>query len=443
VIDLEKFKATGIAETGAEVGTLAGVTRIYERIIDQKRLILALKGGAGSGKTHAVMQFIIFCLENFKGLKIGVIRTTLPALERTVITDFFYLMQAYGLYDIKNHNRSKHVYSYNGNSVEFFALGEELSPEEKEKRIKSANYNMIWAEEATDFSRDEILQFSLRLRWAVPDPIKLGDGTEFKWFNRMILSFNPIDENHWIAQPEFSSWTNSELEPMVEWDHSTYKDNPHLPQNYIDTIEAMIDQSPNKYRVYALGEWGRLEDVIYTNWNTCLDFPNSVRAWAYGLDYGYEKPTALVKVGLGHDGNIYVDELLYEKGLTNQALIEKLTHTERADIYADNDPNRIEEIGLAGWNIYPCQKGRDSIRYGIDLCKRQDLIFTQRSANAIAEIKGYSRKRDRNGELIDEPAKVNDHAMDAMLYGVEGLVKRYGHATQKPGPQKVLIKRFA
>uniref|UniRef100_A0A6H1ZZN5 Putative terminase n=2 Tax=viral metagenome TaxID=1070528 RepID=A0A6H1ZZN5_9ZZZZ len=100
---------------------------------------------------------------------------------------FLELMRTYGLYKESNHNKTESTYEHNGNWVMFFSLGEGEAGREK---IKSANLNIVWLEEATEFSWEDYLQLKLRLRHPAPEGIT----------NFMVLSCNPINQEHWIKR---------------------------------------------------------------------------------------------------------------------------------------------------------------------------------------------------------------------------------------------------
>jgi len=90
-------------------------------------------------------------------------------------------------------------------------------------------------------------------------------------------------------------------------------------------------------------------------------------------------------------------------------------------IYADSaEPDRIQEIFAAGFNIHPSVKG---VTAGIDVVKRFRMHITKGSPNIEKEIRGYSWKRDKNGNILDEPIRFNDHAMKAIEYAVHSHFK--------------------
>ncbi len=148
-------------------------------------------------------------------------------------------------------------------------------------------------------------------------------------------------------------------------------------------------------------------------------FPKEFDDVCFGLDFGFNNPSALVMVGI-YDDELYVKELLYESGLTNTALIKKLGSVipERyrgSVIYADSaEPARIEEINEAG---YTCEPADKSVKDGIDYLRSKKKHISRRSVNLIDEMGLYKHKQDRSGEYLDEPVKFKDHAVDALRYG--------------------------
>ena len=387
------------------------VTALYDKLAECKAKTVINKGGARSSKSYSIAQYLVYWLVNGQNKKIGVTRKTFPALRRTAYDLIIGLLKDYGIYKERNHNKSFYTYTHGTNKIEFFSMDD---PE----KLKSTGFNLIWMEEANEFTYDDYFILWLRLS----EPTREGER------NQIFLSFNPIDENNWIAKTLVH-------EEDVEIIHSTYKDNPFLDKDYVKALESIIDKDSNYYRVYVLGEWGSLDNLIYSNFELIDSLPEEYQAMAYGLDFGFVNPVALVKVCL-IDNNIYLDERIYKNHITNSELIEMLSHEERGDIYADRDElQRIEEISRAGHVIY---SGEKDVKMGIDLCARHKLFITKRSVNGIKELRGYQRKVNRNGEVLEDPIKYNDHFCDAMRFGVYGLVSRFGFATSPPTTGSVI-----
>jgi phage terminase large subunit len=138
----------------------------------------------------------------------------------------------------------------------------------------------------------------------------------------------------------------------------------------------------------------------------------------YGLDFGYNNPTALVKVGI-KDSEFYLEEKIHQSKLVNADVIELIKGmnvSANTPIYCDSaEPNRIEEIKRAGFNSLTSDK---SVKDGIDFCKRQKYYTLASNANLNKEWAGYSYAKDKSGLVIDEPVKFKDHFPDAIRYAV-------------------------
>jgi len=407
-------------ENPPEVRRSIQVTPIYERVADSLAETIVEVGGARSSKSYSVAQRIVELLTKVPNIRIGVCRKTFPALVVTAYELVVNILKEYGYYVEKWHNKTYHIYEHRPTrgKIYFFSVG--IGDEERE-RIKSREFNVVWEEEANELTWDDHIY--LRTRLSAPIDPEYRDVLPR---NQIILTLNPTDSNCWIAQKLKES-------PDVQINHSNYKDNPFLSKEYVKSLKNLINEDYNYYRVLTLGEWGVLDNLIYPNWMEVPEIPEGHLAWAYGLDFGFTHPMALVKTVLRTDG-IWLDEVVYKENMTNSQLIEHLTHCPKADIYADSaQPGYIREIEGAGWTVYPSEKYRGSVKEGIDLCKRHQIHVTSRSQNIIREIKNYQNKKDRNGNVLDEPVKFNDHGCDAFRYAVQGMVPRFGYPTATPG----------
>ncbi len=393
-------------------------TPLFEKTQASKAKTVVNVGGAGSSKSYSIAQLLIHKLKTEKNKRIGICRKTFPALRMTVIDQLMLpLLRDWGIYRVDRHNKTANTYRYEDNLIQFFALDE---PE----KIKSANFNYIWMEEANEFTYEDYKILQLRLR----NPTKDGER------NQMYLSLNPIDANNWIAvdlDKEAKRDSSS-----VEFIHSTYHDNEFLEKDAVKIIEDLVHQDANFYKIYALGEWGLLQRRIYTNYKVIPQLPEITEGqWAYGLDFGLVNPSAIVKV-YRFDDKFYLEEILYKSGLTVPDIIECLSHQEKGDIYADPSAKQmIQQISDADYRCYEAMK---DVKAGIDVCQRQILNIPVDSVHLIEEIQSYQWKEDRGGNVINEPVKFHDHLMDAMRYAIYGIMERFGFPTQRPGGNKAV-----
>ena len=391
------------------------VTPVFDRTRSSRAKTIVNVGGAGSSKSYSLAQLLIEKLVSKNTKRIGICRKTFPALRMTAYELVLGLLKDYGIYNADRHNKTNNTYAWNKNLIQFFSLDD---PE----KIKSADFNYIWMEEANEFTWEDYTVMKLRLRSPTVD----GEP------NQMFLSLNPTDANGWIP-------TKLINEADVEVIHSTFEDNPFLSREYVQTIKDLIHQDANFYKIYALGEWGLLQRRIYTNYKVIPELPDMKEAkWCYGLDFGLVNPSAVIKVYWLGD-KFYLEERLYKPGLTNKDIIEFFTHEDKGDIYADPSAKQmIEEIFRAGLNIFEAHK---DVKDGIDLCQRQTLYIPESSANLIKEIQSYQWKEDKDGRVLAEPVKFNDHLMDTMRYAIFGMTERFGFATARPGGNRPVTLR--
>jgi phage terminase large subunit len=228
----------------------------------------------------------------------------------------------------------------------------------------------------------------------------------------IILDFNPADDY---------SWVYDEIEkPDTKFIHSTYKNNlGNLSKEIIEEIEALQLADANLWKVYGLGLRGSSEHTIYTHWRVCDSLPGKGEVF-YGLDFGYQNPSALVKVEI-HEGIVYAEEMLYQRKLTTSDLIDELLILgigRSAELFADcAEPKTIEEIKRAGFNVKESDK---NVLEGIRKVRSMPLRITHSSVNIIKEIKNYKWKLDKNEKIVipEQPVKFNDHSMDALRYAI-------------------------
>jgi phage terminase large subunit len=370
------------------------VTNIFDRNIKATAPIVVNVGGARSSKSYSILQLFVRLFIEERNKEILIARKTLPSLRITAYKVFVELLQDYGYYGRCTHNKSNLTIKYRSNTVQFLSIDD---PE----KVKSAEFNYVFMEEANEFRYLDFM--TLWMRMSAP--------TQEHQPNRMYLALNPSEEFSWINQK------------LVHWDNvqvirSTYLDNPFLSKTYKKTLEDLKDTDPELYQIYALGEYATLSNIIYQNYQIDQVFPQAFSDDWYGLDWGFNHPTALIHIKSRDDG-LYLEEKIYQTNLTNRDLIDLMNEQKipkKIPIYADSaEPARIEEIYKAGYNIHPAEK---KVADGIDTVKRFKLHIHKDSPNLIKEIRTYKWREDKNGNLLDEPVKFNDDCMDATRYGI-------------------------
>jgi phage terminase large subunit len=355
-------------------------------------------GGSGSGKSFTQTQYeIIRCLMATE--KLLVIRKYGTTLKDSVVALFLSILNRWELGELFEENKTDKTITFKSGSQILF---KGLDDPEKIKSI--ANITRVWVEEANELTWQEFNQLNLRLRGA--------EGLQIS------ITFNPVDEEHWIKKHFFD---NPKIAKYTTVIRTTYKDNKFIDDAYKDQLEAYKDIDENYYRVYALGEWGGIQEGrIFKLWDIIPQFPETDKAW-YGLDFGFSvDPTAIVRVHLSGD-TLYIDEICYQKGMVTSEVANYLKSEGYAGepVICDSaEPKSIQDLRFYGINATAAHKPSGSINAGIDFIKRHRVLVTARSRNIINENRFYQWKQDKQGNFINQPRDAFNHAIDAIRYAV-------------------------
>jgi phage terminase large subunit len=361
----------------------------YEAIIGDKRFIIN-EGGSRSSKTYSLCQLmIIYCLQNNNKV-VSVIRKTFPALRATVLRDFIEILKDIGLYKQEAHNKSEHIYTFaNGSMIEFFSVDDE-------QKIRGRKRDIAWCNEANELYFDDFTQLNMR--------------TE----DKLIFDYNPSDSVSWLYELPKDEST------LIK---STYRDNPFLPDSIKLQIEDLKRTDEALYQIYALGEKATSKSNIYSNWSFVAHRPSRFVKYVYGLDFGYNHPTALIRVYYC-DNDIYIEPVIYESYLTTTMLIEKLGTLgieQSVTILADySRPEIIQEMNTAGYDV---QNANKVVKKGIDNLKTFGVICQDDKA-IRREYENYKWKKIGD-QILDEPIKLFDDAMDAIRYATTHIRQEY------------------
>lgn len=364
-------------------------TNVFARNYQATTRIRSNRGGSRSSKTYSICQSYIIRLLGVTGKVLTIGRKTSPALTGTVMRDFFNILQDLDLYDRKSHNKTDKTYWINGNLVEFISMDD---PQKK----RGASRDWLWLNEANEFTLEDWRQLVMRTR------------------EEITLDYNPSMVSHWI-------YTEVETREDCTLIKSTYRDNPFLPIDQVREIERLEEIDYNFWRIYGLGEIGISEATIFPTYYRVPVFP-PVDDYCYGLDFGFNAPSALTKVGWKDETELFWEEMIYERGLNTRKLAERIKSVvdRKKVIFADAaEPKTIEELrNEYGVNVVAADK---AVYEGIMKIKSFKLSIVTTSVNLDHELSGYSWKTVTlpDGKIVplDEPVKFNDHLIDGGRYG--------------------------
>lgn len=370
----------------------------YADVSSDRKIICINQGGTSSGKTYSILQ-VLFCLaiEN-AGWKITVVGQDIPNLKKGAIRDSFSIIEQTPFIraNLIGYNQTDRVLTFkNGSVVEFTSY---QNPQD----AKSGKRQVLFMNEAN----------------GIPYPIYKE--LEIRTDERVYLDYNPNTE-FWVHEKLIGT-------PNTAYFISNYEHNPFVSPNIVESILKLKKSDPMLWRVYGLGQTGKVEGVIF-DYSVCEKLPDQLDKVAYGLDFGFSvDPTSLVMCGVS-DGEVYGQELLYQIGMTNREIhymFLELGIKKNSMIFADSaDPKSIKELRLFGWNIIPADKGADSINFSIDLIKQRGKIhITRDSKNWLKEAQNYKWRELKTGEKVNKPIDAFNHAWDACRYWALGMLTK-------------------
>lgn len=202
---------------------------------------LLFYGGGSSGKSYFIVERYIYKCLNQK-MNLLVVRQTGDTNRKSTFALFKQVIKNWKLSHLFTINESNlRIKCKNGNEIAFSGLDDP----EKLKSITFENGELtdVWVEEATECEESAINQLKVRMR----------GGTSNK---QMVLSFNPVDINHWIKK----HFIDSGLATVC---FSTYKDNEFLTDEDRQVLEDFKNTDEYYYNVYCLGQWGILGKTYF------------------------------------------------------------------------------------------------------------------------------------------------------------------------------------
>lgn len=397
-------------------------TKLLSATLQSPKPVVIHEGGTSSSKTYSNIQAcFIWALEN-PGSVISVVAEDVPSLKKGAMKDASNILSAEPHIDneFKPLQKTDRFYeSYGGSKIEFNSY-------EGFEDAKHGKRDYLFLNEVNNIGKDICEELMMRTT------------------QKIVMDFNP-NARFWVhdmyeSHPEERSWFVS-----------NYQHNPFIPKKILNRILGYNPWHPedshlpeddrrphptnhergtaNEYRwkVYGLGEVGRLEGLVFKDWQTTTDWPKPYKWRIFGLDFGFTNdPTALVEIRYAH-GNLYWKQHIYETGLTNPEIATKIQELgfDEYKIVADSaEPKSIEEIRRKGCHVVGAEKGKDSVNQGLDAIKRYPLYITADSNNLIEEFSSYIWKEDKDGNPTNKPIDDFNHGIDAGRYALTNKILR-------------------
>lgn len=378
------------------------------------------KGSRASKKSKTTALWYIVNLMKYPQANLLVIRKVYRTLHDSCFTDLKWAISRLGVqafWDVKE-SPLELTYKPTGQKILFRGLDDPL----KVTSIAAEHGYLCWAwiEEAYEISSEaDFNMIDESIRGAIPPETGL--------FKQVTLTFNPWNEHHWLKARFFDT-----PDPDTLALTTNYTCNEWLDDADRRVFERMKVQNPRRYSVAGLGEWGIVDGLVFENWveeafeKTIIAARPDVKS-AFGLDFGYTNDPTAFFCGLVSEKEmtIWVFDELYERGLTNRAIYQRIYGMGYAKerIRGDSaEPKSLDELREEGLRrIRPAGKGPDSIRSGIQYIQNFRIVVHPRCVNFLTEISNYTWAKDKFGNKTGRPIDDFNHLMDAMRYAMEDM----------------------
>lgn len=381
--------------------------RILDDMLASDHRFILNVGGSRSGKTYAILQYIlIYCLKN-KDKVITIARKTFPSLRLGAYREFIEMLKTYNIYKGENHNKTNNFYNLNSNTVQFISLDQAI-------KLRGLKHDLVFVDEVNEVEKDEAEQLFMRTT------------------DKILMAQNPSDALHWSLKLKAN--------PECLYLHSTYVDNPFLPQAIVNQIESYKETDEDLWQIYGLGLPAKNNELIYNHQQFFTEedlFYKTEDGDAiplydeviYGFDPGFNHPTALIKIWINVDKRtIYCKEIIHQSYLTTQDIITLMKKEDiKEKIYCDSaEPKTIEELKRAGFDATNSLK---EVKAGIDCIKGCHFYIHRESVKLQEELRRYKWKM--KGDIkTDEPIKLFDDGLCAIRYATFTYLTKESKARQ-------------
>lgn len=376
----------------------------FKPLFDKHWREAAVYGGRGSLKSHTVARFLLIRGRERK-TRVACFREFQNSIKESSHALLKLLIDQYELTDYKVTDTSI-TNTITGSDFLFNGL------HHNEQSVKSIEgIDIAWVEEAQTVSSNSITVLTPTVR-------KPG--------SQIIYTYNRLEEEDPIHKRLVIEGRPNTLVINVNYD--TAIKYGWFPEVLRLEMEDDKEKRPALYKHTWLGEPNTQEGRIYNDWNMIDDIPHEARLVRYGLDFGFSiDPTVIIAI-YQYNGGYILDEVVYQKGLSNRTIAELLQARERAPIIADSaEPKSIDEIYNYGLNIQGAVKGKDSVSQGIQFVQDQRISLTNRSVKTRTAYLNYKWAVDKEGKTLNEPDDTVhewSNPMDALRYGLDSYRPR-------------------
>ncbi|WP_288773176.1 PBSX family phage terminase large subunit [uncultured Megasphaera sp.] len=390
---------------------------VFYDIQEHKYTHYWLAGGRGSTKSSFIGLTIPLLLMQNPNCHVVVLRKVRNTVKNSVFPQIQWGIDTLQMTGKFRAITSPHeiTYTLTGQKILFFGLDDPAKV--KSIKLPFGYVGIVWLEELDQFSGMEEIRNVLQ---------SLLRGGEKYW---VFCTYNPPKSRN--------NWVNEEIiqaRPDRLVHHSTYLDVPRewLGEQFFLEADTLKNKNELLYRHEYLGEVTGTGGAVFDNVEDMAMSDERVGNFDrlyYGLDFGFAvDPLAFVAIHYDKKKEeVYIFDELYRQKLTNDRTGKWLKRKyPTAMLIADSaEPKSIAELRSMGVNVRGARKGRDSVDYGIKWLQSRRTIYIdkRRCPNAYREFVTYEYERNREGKFISAYPDKNNHAIDAVRYGLDDVMQ--------------------
>ena len=391
---------------------------VFWDVQDHGHTFYWLPGGRGSTKSSFVGIEVPLLLMQHPQCHAVVLRKVGNTIKNSVYPQVQWGIEQLGVADRFKCITSPHEITYKatGQKILFFGVDDPMKV--KSIKLPFGYVGIVWYEELDQFSgMEEIRNLNQSLL----------RGGETYW---VFASYNPPkSRNNWVNEEILNEYPDRLVHK------TTYLDVPRewLGEQFLLEAEKLKAKNETAYNHEYLGEVTGTGGAVFENVEDMVMDDEMISQFDrryYGLDFGFAVDP-LAFVAMHYDAkheDLYIFDEIYQQKLTNskaaQLILRKIGSQH---IMADSaEPKSIAEIKAAGLFISGAKKGPDSVDYGVKWLqgRRRIYIDKRRAPNAYREFVGYEYERNRAGQYISAYPDANNHAIDAVRYGLWRVMQR-------------------
>jgi len=210
--------------------------------------------------------------------------------------------------------------------------------------------------------------------------------------------------------------------------HVNYSENPFLPQTAYDEMELDKQKYPDDFDHIWLGGYNLRKEIrVFKNWRIDEIEPDYSDDLYYGADWGFAKdPTTLLRTWMRGD-DIYIDYQVDGVGVEidkTAALFDNVPKSRKHKIRADSSrPETISYMNRQGFDVIGVEKGAGSVEDGVEWLRSKNIIIHPRCKLLEKELRLYSYKTNKAGDILPKVEDSMNHCIDALRYAYEPLIK--------------------